>query len=141
EVMQDFTRVLRNDNLPLSLMHLNDATMPIVFEPPTLYSFRARSKDATQFYVQGTAKKALTFDTSTFTIEQGAEVVTSTPVNIKDFEKGRVSLAQNDKVDGVLIFSRLIDVKQPFTIKHDKDSVKVEFTKDQLSEMTPPPAK
>jgi hypothetical protein len=139
--MKAFTRVLPSDTLPLSLMHLNDTTLPLIFQPPTLYAMRARAKEATEFYVQGTAKKASTLDTTNFTITQGEESVTSVPVNIKHFEKGNVALAQNDKVDGVLVFSKLVDVTQPFTIKHGKDAVKVEFTKDQLKEMSQAPAK
>ncbi len=139
--MKDFTRVLSGDGVKLSLMHLNETTLPLMFQPPTLYSLRARSKESTLLYVQGTADKAVKLDTTTFTIEQGGEVLTSSPVNINHFEKGTASLAKGDQVNGVLVFSKIVDVTQPFTVKHGKDSVKIEFTKNQIRDMTPAPAK
>ena len=141
ELMKDFTRVLPNDSLSLSLLHLNETTLPIVFQPPTLYAIRLRAKDATLFYVQGTAEKAIKLDTTDFTIDQGGETITSTPMNIKHFEKGVAAVNKNDKVDGILVFSKIIDVTQPFVVRHGKDSVKIEYTKDQLKEMTPAPPK
>jgi hypothetical protein len=139
--MMDFTRLLPNDVLPLSLMHLNETTLPMVFQPPTLLVLRARAKEATQFYVQGTAKKALSLDTTNFTIEQDGDSITSTPINIKHFEKGTASVAKDDQVNGVLVFGKLVDVTKSFTVKHGKDTVKIEFSKDQVKAMAPAPAK
>ncbi len=141
EVMKDFTRVLSTDGVTLSLMHLNETSLPLVFQPPTLYSLRARLKESTLFYVQGTADSAIKLDTTSFTIEQDGESMTSSPVNIKHFEKGTASLAKGDRVDGVLVFSKIVDVNKVFTVKHGKDSVKIEFTKNQVRDMTPAPTK
>jgi hypothetical protein len=135
--MKNFTRVLSGDGISLSLMHLNGTTLPLMFQPPTLYSLRARLNEATLFYVQGTADKTTKLDTTNFTLEQGGEPVTATTINIKHFEKGSVALAKGDGVDGVLLFGKVVDVAQPFTIKHGRDSVKFEFTKDQVRDMTP----
>jgi hypothetical protein len=139
--IRDLGQVLPNGSLPLTLLHLNDVTTPLLFQPPTLYSMRARAKQSTLFYVQGTARQPVKLDTTNFTIEQAGESVASTPINIKHFEKGTVSVAKGDEVDGILVFDKLVDVTHPFTIEHGRDKVKVEFTKDQLEEMTPAPAK
>jgi hypothetical protein len=134
--LKDFSRVLPGD-LPLTLVYLNDKTVPIMFQPPTLYAMRARSKEATMLYVQGTAgDKAVQFDTTNFTIEQSGESVGSTPTNINHFERGKASVGKGDRVDGLLTFAKLVNVSQPFTVKHGKDSVEFKFTADQIKAMT-----
>lgn len=137
--LKDFTRILKGgDGLQLSLVHLNDKTVPIMFQPPTLYSMRVRARMNTLLYVQGTPQKEVELDTSNFTIQQGNETVAAKAVNIKHFEKGKV--AKGDRIDGVLEFEKLIDVSKPFTVKHGADSVEFKFTDDQLKAMAPPPA-
>src|SRR5437660_4467984 len=69
-LLVEYTRLLPLDGLPLSVIHLNDRTVPIVFQPPTLYSMRARAKEATLIYVQGTATRGLDLDTPKFTLSQ-----------------------------------------------------------------------
>ncbi len=141
EQMKDFTRVLNGDGLKLSLLQLNEVTLPLAFQPPTLYAVRARTKDNTLFYVQGTADKALKLDTTSFTIDQNGESTVATPMNIKHFEKGtEVAVPKGEKVDGILVFGKVIDLAQPFTVKHGKDSVKFELSKDAVKKLAPKPA-
>jgi hypothetical protein len=65
--LKDFTRVLQvADGLQLSIVHLNDKTVLVLFQPPTLYSIRAHAKEATMFYVQGMPQKDVNLDTSGF---------------------------------------------------------------------------
>jgi hypothetical protein len=137
--LKDFTRMLQvADGLQLSIVHLNDKTVPVLFQPPTLYSIRAHAKEATMFYVQGTPQKDVNLDTSSFTVQQGGESFPSTPLNISHFEKGKVS--KGDRIDGLLQLAKHIDVTKPFTVLHGKDSVEFKFSADQVKAMTPAPA-
>ena len=138
--LKDFTRVLQvADGLQLSIVHLNDKTVLLLFQPPTLYSIRAHAREATMFYVQGTPQKDVSLDTAGFTVQQGGESFPSTPLNIKHFEKGKVS--KGDQIDGMLQLARQIDVTRPFTVLHGKDSADFRFSDNQVKAMSSPPAK
>lgn len=136
--LQDYTRKIGGDGLELSLVHLNLKTVPLLFQPPTLYSMRARASESTMLYVQGTAQRNVDLDTTNFTIEQGGESVTSTPINIKHFENRTVSVPRGERVDGVLSFARKIDVSKPFVVLHGRDSVEFRFSAADVREITPP---
>lgn len=137
-LLKEYTRQIGGDGLPLSLVHLNARTVPVIFQPPTLYAIRARASEFTLLYVQGTAQRDVDLDTTNFVIEQDGETVASTPMNIKHFERGTVSVPRGERVDGVLSFARRIDVSRPFTVRHGGDSVEFRFTPGQVREMTPP---
>ena len=139
--LKEFSQVMMLEGLPLTLVHLNDKTVPVLFQPPTLYSMRARAHDTTMLYVQGTATRTVELDSTTFMIDQGGQAVTSLPTNIKNFVKGKNKLGQDDRVDGVLTFAKAIDVSKPFTVKHGRDIATFQFTGAQVKAMTTvPPA-
>jgi archaellum component FlaG (FlaF/FlaG flagellin family) len=135
--LRDYTRTIGGDGLTLSLVHLNEKTVAIMFQPPTMYAMRARARENTLFYVQGTAQRDVELDTTNFTIEQDGQIVTATPVNIKHFTRGKVTVPRGERVDGVLAFARLIDVSKPFRVRHGSDSVEFRFTQEQIQAMTP----
>lgn len=135
--LQDFTRILKGD-VQLSLVHVNAKTLPTLFQPPTLYAMRARIRESTLFYVQGTASKDVELDTTNFIVEQGGESATATPQNIKNFQSGKVS--KGARLDGLLVFAKVLDASKPFTVKHGKDSVEFKFSADQVKAMAPPAA-
>ena len=134
--LKDFTWTLPGE-LALGLVHLNDTTTPMIFQPPTLYSIRARARSNTVFYVQGTADKNVQIDTTSFTIEQNGETTTSIPTNIKHFEKGKIAVPKGERIEGVLTFARLVDASRPFTVKHGADSVQIKFNPDQMKAIMP----
>jgi hypothetical protein len=132
-----FMAVLPMEGIQLGAIHLNDRTVPILFQPPTLYAMRARVKEATAFFVQGVAEKDIEFDTTTFTIEQASTpTATATPTSIHNFTKGKVKVAKGDRVDGVLTFNRLVDVNKAFILKHGKSMVEFRLG-DVVKDMTP----
>ena len=135
--LKDFSRVL-NGPVQLTLVHVNAKTLPVLFKPPTIYSIRARAREGTLIYVQGTAPKDVDLDTSGFTLEQGGESVPGTAQNIKNFQGGKVP--KGERIDGLVLFVKQIDPAKPFTIKHGKDSVEFKFSNDQVKAMAPPPA-
>jgi phenylpropionate dioxygenase-like ring-hydroxylating dioxygenase large terminal subunit len=138
--LKDYTRVLQiADGLQLSIVHLNDKTVLVLFQPPTLYSIRAHAREATMFYVQGTPQKDVNLDTTGFMVQQGGESFPSTPLNIKHFEKGKVS--KGDQIDGMLQLARQIDLSKSFAVLHGKDSVEFRFSDNQVKAMSSPPAK
>jgi len=136
--LKNFTWALPGD-VSFGLVHLNDTTAPIIFQPPTLYSIRARAHTNTMFYVQATPDKNVQIDTTNFVIEQNGETVASLPTNIKHFEKGKVAVPKGERIEGMLTFNKLVNVSQPFTVKHGDDSVQIKFTGDQLKALAPAP--
>jgi hypothetical protein len=126
--LKPFTAVLTTEGLPLALILVNDKTAPVLFQPPTLYAIRARASQQTTLYVQGMADKSMDFDTSNFTIEQaGSASATGQPTSIHNFTKGKVKLMKGDRIDGLLTFDKMFNMNQPFTVKHGKDMVQVNF--------------
>jgi hypothetical protein len=138
--LKDYTRVLAGDGLQLSVVYLNQQTVAAIFQPPTLYAMRARAKEATMLYVQGTPSRSLDLDTTNFMIEQGGESIAGQPTNIKNFTKGKAKVGSGETITGVLTFTKLVDVSKPFTVKHAKDSVEFKFSADQIKTMGAPPA-
>jgi hypothetical protein len=127
--------------LPLSLVHLNDRTVGAVFQPPTVYAMRARAKEATLIYVQGTAQRAMEIDTTRFTLDQGGLSTPGTATNIKNFMRGKNKLAVGDRVDGVLTFAKQVDLATQFTVTYDKDmAAEFKFNPNQIRNMAAPAA-
>jgi hypothetical protein len=135
--LKDFTRILKGD-VQLSLVHINAKTLPVLFQPPTIYAMRARIRESTLFYVQGTAPKDVQIDTKNFTVEQGGESTEGMSQNIKNFQTGKV--AKGERIDGLLMFAKMIDPAKPFTIKHGKETAEFKFSADQVKAMAPAPA-
>jgi hypothetical protein len=137
-LLVEYTRLLPIDGLPLSVIHLNDRTVPIIFQPPTLYSMRARVKEATLIYVQGTVTRNIELDTTKFTLSQNGQATPATVSNIKNFMRGKNKLATGDRVDGLLTFARLVDLANPFTVQYDKElTAEFKFTANEIKAMTP----
>jgi hypothetical protein len=138
--LKDFTQVLPGE-VQLTLVHLNDQTVPVLFQPPMLYAMRAHAKEVTMIYVQGTAERDLKLDTTNFVIEQNGETIPATPVSLHHFEKGnKTPVARGERFDGILEFAKLVNLSQPFTVKHGKDTVAFKFTANQLKSLAPAPS-
>jgi hypothetical protein len=140
EQLAKFMATLQLDGIQLGCVHLNDRTVALLFQPPTLYAMRARAKEATALYCQGVAEKDFELDTTTFTIEQeGTPAATSTPTSIHNFTKGKVKIKKGDRVDGVLTFDKLVNLNRSFILKHGKAMVEYRLA-DVVPDMTAPPA-
>jgi len=136
---EDYLRTMSlAPGLSVSLMHLNAVTLPVVFQPPTFYVMRARTGQATLFYVQGTAQQAVNLDTDGFTLEQDGQSTPGQTTNISNFEDGAVS--NGDRVDGVVEFATKPDLAKPFSVKHGSETVIFAFTEAQIAAAVPPPA-
>ena len=123
DTLRPYSQIMANPALPLTIIIVNDKTAPVLFQPPTLYSIRARAAEKTTLYVQGVTKQNTELDTTNFTLEQGGASDPGTPTSIKNFTKGKVKLFEGDRVDGLVTFSKLFSTAQPFTVKHGKDAV------------------
>jgi hypothetical protein len=134
--LKDYSRTLQSDDVPINAIHLNDKTVPLLFKPPTLYSMRARAKEATTLYIQTVVENNAELDTTTFVIEQDGVSYPGTPTSIKNFTKGKLKLKLGDQVDGVLTFPKLLDVSKPFSLKHGRDRVEFKFTDAQVKALT-----
>ncbi len=137
EQLKEYSRVLQGTDVTLTLVHVNDRTAPLLFQPPTLYSMRARAKDATLLYVQGKAERDIEIDTTNFKIEQAGQTATATPTSINNFTRGtRVRIPLGQPIDGLLVFPKLFDVSKPFTVRHDRDLIEFKFNAEQVKGMT-----
>jgi hypothetical protein len=121
EQLSEFMRPLPIDGLPLAAVHMNDRTVALLFQPPTVYAMRAKANEVTSFYVQGVADKAIELDTTAFSVEQSS-TYPATPISIHNFTKGKVKLMKGDRVDGVLTLARKLDYTHGFTLKYGKVS-------------------
>src|SRR5262245_5840566 len=80
--LAEYTRQIKYDGLIMSIVHINNRTAELLFQPPMKYSMRARSAQQTVLYVQGTPQKD--FDLTTgFTIEQEGQTMQGTATSIK----------------------------------------------------------
>jgi hypothetical protein len=123
--------------LQVSVLHLNEKTLPSIFQPPTIYAMRTRAREGTLVFVQGTTERELEIDPGQFRLEQSGKSTAGKPVNIKNFLKGKVPGGQ--RVDGLFQFTERIDPLKPFAIKYGKESAEFKFTEAQVKAMTPPP--
>jgi hypothetical protein len=138
--LKDYSKTMQSDDLPLSIIHLNAKTVPLLFMPPTLYQIRAKATESTMIYVQTTVENNAELDTTTFTIEQDGMTYPGTPSSVRNFVKGKNKLKLGDQVAGVVTFPKLIDVSKPFTVKHGRDRVEFKFTDAQVKALAPAPA-
>src|SRR5262245_53127064 len=82
-LLKDYTRSLSVTNgLNLSLVHINDHTVGVLFQPPTVYAIRARARESTELYVQGLTSRDVEIDTNEFTLEQDGEKSPGAPTNV-----------------------------------------------------------
>ena len=121
-----YMQFAKYDGITLSFVVVNAETAELLFPAPafppaTKYAMRARSGLTTVLFVQGTPQKDLDFST-TFSITQDGETITSTPSNIRNFKAGPVPNGQ--RIDGVLIFSKKIDLTKPFKLQYEKGAEK-----------------
>jgi hypothetical protein len=128
-VLKQFTRTIEYDGLALSVVHLNDKTVEILFQAPTKYAMRVRSNQATMFYVQGTPQKDLNFET-TFTVEQNGENVAATAHNIKNFETKKA--LKGERMNGLIEVAKKIDVRKSFKLKNGRESVEFRLSDEAL---------
>ena len=136
--LKDYSRVLKDDGLALTLVHLNNKTVTTLFQPPALYSLRARAAAQTSFYVQGTADKDVDLLTTNFVASQAGQAIAVSTSNIHNFQDGKVAKAV--RVEGLLVLDKKVDFAKPLSIAHGKNSVEFKFNDDQLKVINPPPA-
>ena len=140
QVMKDYTKVMSSEEIPLNIVHLNAKTVPVLFQPPMLYSMRARASQQTMVYVQTVVEVNAELDTTNFVLEQGGTSTPGAPTSINNFTKGKVKLRLGDKVDGIVAFPVLVDVSKPFSIRHGMDKADFRFTDNQVKALAPAPA-
>jgi hypothetical protein len=138
QVMKDYSRTMASDDLPLTLVHLNDKTVPVLFQAPTLYAMRARAKEATTIYVQAVVDNNVELDTTNFILEQDGMSSPGSPSSIHNFTKGKLKLKLGDQVDGILTFPKLLDLSKSFSVKHGRDRVEFKFTEAQIKSLAAP---
>jgi hypothetical protein len=132
QIIKDYSKVMQSDDVSLNLIHMNAKTVPVLFQPPMLYSMRARAQQATMIYVQSVVEVNGELDTSNFVLEQGGTSTPGTPTSINNFTKGKLKLKLGDKVDGIVSFPTMVDVSKPFTIKHGLDKAEFRFTDNAI---------
>ena len=138
--LTDFTRTIEAGDIDLSLVHLNNVTVPILFEPPTLYVIRAQAAETTLLYVQGTATVESELDTTGFSIEQDGTSMAAKPINVKYFEGGTVTVPGGERVDGILAFEGSVDLSRPFTVMHGGNAVEFRLSEEAVAQLTTPAA-
>jgi hypothetical protein len=135
--LKDYSRLMKSGKVTLTLVYLNAKTLPVLFQPPTLFSIRARATQQTMVYVQSVVKDDAELDTTTFNVEQGGTTTPGVPTNISNFTKGKLKLKAGDRVDGIIAFSTMVDVTKPFVVTHGKDKTEFSFTESQLQALAP----
>ena len=139
DLLKNYSRVIENVDVALTVVHVNSVTAPILFQPPTLYAMRARAAETTVLYVQGKADRDIEIDTTNFKIEQAGQNAVGVPTNIKNFAKGsKVRVPLGGQIDGVLVFPKLFDVSKAFTLRHDRDLIEFKFNAEQVKALTAP---
>jgi hypothetical protein len=138
QIMKEYSKVMTSEDVPLTIVHLNVQTVPLLFQPPMLYSMRARASQQTLVYVQGVVEANAELDTSNFVLEQGGKSTPGTNTSINNFTKGRLKLKLGDKIDGIVAFPVLADISKPFTIRHGMDKADFRFTENQIKALAAP---
>ena len=140
QIIKDYSKTMQSDDVSLNLIHMNAKTVQVLFQPPMLYSMRARAQQSTMVYVQSVVEVNGELDTTAFTIEQDGMSYPGTPSSVRNFTKGKIKLKLGDQVDGILTFPKLIDLSKSFTIKNGRDRVEFKFSDAQLKALAPAPA-
>ena len=135
--LKDYSKIMQSDDVPLNLVHLNAKTVPVLFQPPTLYSMRARAQQQTMIYVQTVVEINAELDTTNFFLDQSGASMAGTPTSISNFTKGKLKLKLGDKVTGILAFEKMADLSKPFTIRHGLDKAEFRFTEAQIKALAP----
>ena len=138
QIMKDYSKVMMSEDVPLTIIHLNAKTVPVLFQPPMMFSMRARAGQQTLVYVQGTVEVNAEFDTSNFVLEQGGTTHMGTNTSINNFTKGKLRLKLGDKIDGIVAFPVLIDISKPFSVRHGMDKADFRFTENQIKALAAP---
>ena len=114
QLLRDFGRRSSVDGLDLLVVHLNDKTTDVLFEPPAKYSLRVQARQVTMFYVLGTPERAVTVNTD-FRIRQEAIDVRFTPHSLSNFEQG-TQVGPGETFSGILALNQILSLRIPFSI-------------------------
>jgi hypothetical protein len=120
--------------LQVSVVHLNEATLPIVFQPPTIYAMRARTYERTLLFVQGTTEREVDFDPGRFELQQDGEPMKGQALNITNFRKAKVPSGQ--RLDGVVEFLTKLDLSKPFSVLYGNEATVFMFSEGQVQAAT-----
>ena len=136
QLLRDFGRRSSIDGLDLLVVHLNDKTTDALFEPPAKYSLRAQARQATMFYVLGTADRDVAVSTD-FRIRQEVNELRFTPHNLSNFEDG-TRVAPGESFTGILALDRILSLRIPFSAVHGEHTLEFEFIPNMLSQIEAP---
>ena len=114
----------------MTVVHLNDLTTDLLFEAPSKYSLRAQARQATMFYVQGTAQEDVTLDLLIEVI--GAQRYTGRMVSIQNFEPG-AELSAGDPFIGLITIDALLPPQEGMRVNIGDRVVEFTFTANQLA--------
>ncbi len=137
ELVQDYVRLIENDEMSLMVVHLNDFTTDAFFSAPTKYSLRAQARQNTMFFVSGVAKRDMSLDIDYTLVQAGQstqEPVTyrTVAVNISNFEAG-ASLREGEEFQGVIsTVAQEIDLRVPFEVTTGEFAVLFELSMDAV---------
>ena len=93
------------------------------------YSMRARSSTADRPVCSGNSPERLDLTTS-FSIEQEGQTLQGTATSIKNFMNGKVPAGQ--RIDGIVDFTKKVDITKPFTVKNGKGEVQFVLTAEAI---------
>ena len=127
--LKEFTHSITHEGLTLSLVHLNDRTVDVLFQAPTKYAMKVRARKDTLFYVQGTPERQVEIDTAFVAKQEGREIA-GTAHNINNFQSGMVG--QGQRIDEIIQFQEKIDLSKPIEITNGGGSVRVSFSERAL---------
>ena len=89
QIMKDYSKVMMSEDVPLNIIHLNAKTVPLLFQPPMMYSMRARAGQQTMVYVQAVVEVNAELDTSNFVLEQGGTTHTGNAHQHQQLHQGQ----------------------------------------------------
>jgi hypothetical protein len=129
-ILKEFTRSAKIDNLVMNFVLINNKTADVLFQPPGKFAIRARANMSTLLYVQGTPEKDLKQVDTQFKCEQDGQIMTGTPLNIKNFEGSAV--AKGTRIEGLLQFDKKIDPTHAFKISNSNMSIEFKLSAEAL---------
>ena len=138
-ILQAYTSRIENEDMSLTVVHLNDITTDALFSAPTKYSLRAQARMNFMFFVSGTAIRGMAIDHNTYQVMQWNDVsqesieFQTTAVNISNFEQG-TRLEPGDQFQGILSSpSRAINLRAPFGVNLGEYTVLLRLSADDVS--------